>query len=254
VLRAKPGSEVLAVHQEASNAFGRIPLLATRTFGSGKVLFMGTDGAWRWRKGVEDLYHYRFWGQVVRWMAYQRNMAKGESMRLYYSPEQPQVRQTISLQANVMDRTGEPMQQGDVRVRIESPSGQTEGIRLAAQGGEWGAFAGLWTAGEPGPHRVTLRSDATDTTLETTIFVQGSALEQIGKPARPEVLEELSRVSKGEVVRWNQREKLIESLQKLPQPPDQLRRLQLWSNPWVAGLMISGLAIFWIGRKWLGLF
>jgi hypothetical protein len=84
--------------------------------------------------------------------------------------------------------------------------------------------------------------------------VQGSALEQIGKPARPEVLEELSRVSKGEVVRWNQREKLIESLQKLPQPPDQLRRLQLWSNPWVAGLMISGLAIFWIGRKWLGLF
>jgi hypothetical protein len=254
VLRAKPGSEVLAVHQEASNAFGRIPLLATRTFGSGKVLFMGTDGAWRWRKGVEDLYHYRFWGQVVRWMAYQRNMAKGESMRLYYSPEQPQVRQTISLQANVMDRTGEPMQQGDVRVRIESPSGQTEGIRLAAQGGEWGAFAGLWTANEPGPHRVTLRSDATDTTLETTIFVQGSALEQIGKPARTEVLEELSRVSKGEVVRWNQRDKLIESLQNLPQPPDQLRRLQLWSNPWVAGMMISGLAIFWISRKWLGLF
>jgi hypothetical protein len=181
-------------------------------------------------------------------------MAKGESMRLYYSPEQPQVRQTISLQANVMDRTGEPMQQGDVRVRIESPSGQTEGIRLAAQGGEWGAFAGLWTANEPGPHRVTLRSDATDTTLETTIFVQGSALEQIGKPARPEVLEELSRVSKGEVVRWNQRDKLIESLQNLPQPPDQLRRLQLWSNPWVAGMMISGLAIFWISRKWLGLF
>ena len=45
---------------------------------------MGTDGAWRWRKGVEDKYHYRFWGQVVRWMAYQRNMAKGETMRLYY--------------------------------------------------------------------------------------------------------------------------------------------------------------------------
>jgi len=56
------------------------------------------------------------------------------------------------------------------------------------------------------------------------------------------------------VVRWNQRDKLIESLQNLPQPPDQLRRLQLWSNPWVAGMMISGLAIFWISRKWLGLF
>ena len=65
---------------------------------------MGTDGAWRWRKGVEDKYHYRFWGQVVRWMAYQRNMAKGETMRLYYVPDQPKMNQTLALHANVMDR------------------------------------------------------------------------------------------------------------------------------------------------------
>ena len=103
VLRAKAGSEVLAVHKDAANEFGRLPLLATRTFGAGKVLFMGTDGAWRWRKGVEDKYHYRFWGQVVRWMAYQRNMAKGETMRLYYVPDQPRMNQTVSLHANIMD-------------------------------------------------------------------------------------------------------------------------------------------------------
>ena len=80
VLRAKAGSEVLAVHEDAGNEYGRIPLLVTRTYGAGKVLYMATDGAWRWRKGVEDRYHYRFWGQVVRWMAYRRNMAKGERM------------------------------------------------------------------------------------------------------------------------------------------------------------------------------
>ena len=78
--------------------------LVTQTFGAGKVLFMGTDGAWRWRKGVEDKYHYRFWGQVVRWMAYQRNMAKGETMRLYYSPDQPQLGKSVTLKANVMER------------------------------------------------------------------------------------------------------------------------------------------------------
>ena len=67
-VRAKAGTEVLAVHKDVANQYGRLPLLATRTYGAGKVLFMGTDGAWRWRKGVEDKYHYRFWGQVVRWM------------------------------------------------------------------------------------------------------------------------------------------------------------------------------------------
>ena len=117
VIRAKAGAEILAVHQDMSNASGRLPLLVTRPFGAGKVLFMGTDGAWRWRKGVEDKYHYRFWGQVVRWMAYQRNMAKGESMRLFYNPDQPAIRQTISLNAHVMDTSGEPLQDGKLSHR-----------------------------------------------------------------------------------------------------------------------------------------
>ena len=51
VLRAKVGSQVLAVHATESNENGRVALLVTKTFGAGKILFMGTDGAWRWRKG-----------------------------------------------------------------------------------------------------------------------------------------------------------------------------------------------------------
>ncbi|MEO8351158.1 MAG: hypothetical protein ABI680_05465, partial [Chthoniobacteraceae bacterium] len=88
-IRAKAGTEILATHATETNRFGRIPLIVTKTYGAGKILFMGTDGAWRWRKGVEDKYHYRFWGQVVRWMAYQRNMSQGENMRLFYSPDRP---------------------------------------------------------------------------------------------------------------------------------------------------------------------
>src|SRR2546430_1436908 len=82
--------------------------------------------------------HYRFWGEVVRWMAYQRNMAKGETMRLYYSPDQPQVRQTLSLSANVMERNGEPLSKGDVTARIVAPSGKIETVRFTAAGDEWG--------------------------------------------------------------------------------------------------------------------
>ncbi len=107
VLRAKPGSQVLATHDSSSSRAGRRPLIVTKTFGNGKVLFMASDGAWRWRKGVEDRYHYRFWGQVVRWMAYQRNMAEGQSIRLIYSPDRPKQDESITLQANVMTSTGD---------------------------------------------------------------------------------------------------------------------------------------------------
>ena len=253
VVRAKTGSETLAVHKDITNKHGRLPLLVTRTFGAGKVLFMGTDGAWRWRKGVEDKYHYRFWGQVVRWMAYQRNMAKGETMRLYYAPDQPLVRQTLVLHANVMETSGEPLAKGDVTARITAPSGQSETVRFTSAGDEWGVFDARFTAKEPGKHQVRLFCKETNATLDTSFFVQGDTAELPGKPARPEVMEEIARVTRSRVLEPDKLDQLVQSLASLTEPPSSIRRVQLWSHPATAGLVILLLSIFWIGRKAVGL-
>jgi hypothetical protein len=253
ILSAKPGTETLCVHQETSNRFGRLPLLVTRTFGAGKVLFMGTDGAWRWRKGVEDRYHYRFWGQVVRWMAYRRNIAQGETMRLYYSPERPQVRQTLSVTANVMEPSGEPLSSGAVTLRAVSPSRRVETVRLKSTGGQWGAFSGRYTPTEPGEHQLTLFCKETDATLETTLYVQGVALEQIGKPSRPEVLEEIARVTRGQVLDLSRIDEVTGWLAAMPDPPASVRRISLWSHPATVSILIALATLFWIGRKGVGL-
>ncbi len=253
VIRAKAGAEVLAVHRDASNEHGRLPLLVTRTFGAGKILFMGTDGAWRWRKGVEDKYHYRFWGQVVRWMAYQRNMAKGETMRLFYSPDQPQLRQTIALNAHVMEKSGEPLSKGDVTARIVAPSGKSETVKLLSAGEEWGVFQGQYVPEEAGQHDVTLACKQTGTSLQATFFVQGASRELVGKPARPEVLEEIARVTRGQSVEASKISEIVRMLAELPLPPPSVRRLQIWSHPLVCGLVVVLLAAFWIGRKVVGL-
>jgi len=253
VVRARPGVEVLAVHKDSENKFGRLPLLATRTYGAGKVLFMGTDGAWRWRRGVEDKYHYRFWGQVVRWMAYQRNMAKGETMRLYYSPDQPQIDATLTLSANVMNRGGEPLQGGDVTARITAPSGKAESIGFVSSGDAWGAYSAQFTAPEPGRHKVVLTCKQTGAVLEASFFVQGQTTERIGRPARPEVLDEIARVTRGKVMRVDRPEEIVTSVASLPDPAPSIRRVQVWCHPLTAGLVIALMGIFWIGRKIIGL-
>jgi hypothetical protein len=253
VLRAKAGSEVLCVHKDVSNDYGRMPLLVTRTFGAGKVLFMGTDGAWRWRKGVEDKYHYRFWGQVVRWMAYQRNMAKGELMRFYYVPDQPKRNQVLALHANVMDKGGEPLHQGDVTARITAPSGKAELVHLTTAGDEWGEFTGRFQAEEPGSHKVTLFCKQTGASLDTTFFVQGVAAERPGRPARPEVLEELARVTGGKVIDPGKIDQVVQSLADLPEPPPSVRRIPLWAHPVLGAALIGLLGVFWVGRKVIGL-
>ncbi len=63
-----------------------------------------------------------------------------------------------------------------------------------------------------GQHQVTLRCVQTDASLEAKLFVQGAALERIGKPARPEVLEELARVSKGKVLELDKMENVVEAI------------------------------------------
>ncbi|MEM9645369.1 MAG: hypothetical protein AAF989_10270, partial [Planctomycetota bacterium] len=253
VQRSRPGTETLAVHGEITNRYGRLPLLVTRTFGAGKVLFMGTDGAWRWRKGVEDKYHYRFWGQVVRWMAYQRNMARGESMRFYYKPDQPGRGQTMSLTAHAVSKSGEPLQNGIVVAQVTSPSGQSHTIRMTAEGDQWGVFNGQFTPKEPGRHEVLVTSPQTDSDLETSFFVQGQLSEPVGDPARPEVLQELAIVTGGLSVRPDQIAQIVDRLAKLPVPPPALKRVQLWCHPLAALCLVVALGLFWVGRKSKGL-
>ncbi|MFM8290854.1 MAG: hypothetical protein ACKOC4_04035, partial [Planctomycetia bacterium] len=251
----KAGSEVLAVHEDAGNEYGRIPLLVTRTYGAGKVLYMATDGAWRWRKGVEDKYHYRFWGQVVRWMAYRRNMAKGERMSLAFAPEQPQLGQSLALDARVAQASGEPLSRGEVAARITAPSGAVETVRFVppAGEGEWGVFAASFTPHEPGKHAVRLACKETGDVLDASFFVQGQAAEGIGRAARPEVLAEIAQVTKGRLVPPGEIASIIESLATLPEPPPSVRRLQLWCHPAVALAIVGMLGLFWVLRKRQGL-
>ncbi len=255
VVRAKAGTEVLAVHEDATNEYGRIPLLITRPYGAGKVLYMATDGAWRWRKGVEDKYHYRFWSQVVRWMAYRRNMAKGERMGLSFAPEQPQLGQSVALDARVSQANGEPLSRGEVAARITSPSGVVETVRFAPPAGDtaWGVFASAYTPREPGKHEVLLQCKETGDRLEASFFVQGTTAEGIGRAARPNVLAEIAQVTKGKVVPPEEVASIIESLAKLPEPPPRVRRLQLWCHPVVAISLVGLLGLFWVLRKQQGL-
>ena len=254
VLRAKVGSQVLAVHSTDSNGSGRIPLLVTKTFGAGKILFMGTDGAWRWREGVEDKYHYRFWGQVARWMAYQRNMAGGESMRLFYSPDRPKTGETLSLNANVMALDGEPLQNGTVNIQIVAPSGNTQTVKLSAQtdAEQWGLFSGFFVPEENGEHQVTLSCRETGTSLDATISVQGLEREKIGRPINLEVLREIAAITRGKLVAADQMAAMISEIGELPEPEPQIRRIRLWAHPVWAGTILLLLTVFWVGRKLVG--
>lgn len=253
VRKSKPGAEVLAVHSTLRNDSGRVPVLVTRSFGNGKVLFMGTDGAWRWRRGVEDKYHYRFWGQVVRWMAHQRHLAAGERVRLSFTPETPRNNDTVFLLATVFDAGGFPIEKGNVSAQIAAPSGSTERIELNAVPGGWGVFKGEFIPKIGGQYKVTITNETGGQKLETPILVEQPTREKIGQPANFAVLREMAEITRGAAGGVSELDSILQKIALLPEPKPMEKRIQLWSEWWSGAGLLALLAVYWTARKLSGM-
>lgn len=252
VEKSRPGSDVLAVHASYRNEWGRLPLLVTRDAGSGKVLFLGTDSAWRWRRGVEDKYHYRFWGQVVRWMAHQRHLAEKQGIRLTYSPETPQAGDTVFLQSTVLDPSGFPVDRGPVTGQAANPQGRAEQLEFTQVEGGWGVFKSSFTASEAGKYKVTVDSAPNGRHLETELTVAPPQVEKEGEPVDAQTLREIAAISHGAAFGPDDFAKAINQVSLLPAPQPAERRIRIWSSPFWGGAILLLLTIYWVGRKWIG--
>lgn len=253
VIRNKPGTEVLAMHATQRNEWGRLPLLVASNAGNGKVLFMGLETAWRWRRGVEDLYHYRFWSQVVRWMAHKRYLAAEKGIRLSYAPERPALGETVFLQAIVSDDSGFPVREGTVSGRVAQPDGTVESFNMDLQEDGWGLFTSRLQVKAPGSMRVTLNA-SNGARLETEIPVLESDRERVGQPANFGALREVAGTTRGEFFEVSRAREAFEEVSVLPEVEPAQARIRLWSEPgWILGLGLLLMA-YWVGRKVAGMF
>jgi hypothetical protein len=251
--KSRPGSEVVAVHSSLRNSWGRMPLLVTRAAGNGKVLFMGTDSAWRWRRGVEDKYHYRFWSQVVRWMAHQRHLSEKQGIRLTYSPEVPQAGETVFLQSTVLDAAGFPIEDGRVIGKIMAPSGRAERLEFTPVEGGWGVFKTSFVPSEGGQYRVSITAEQHQRKLDTDLSIVQPQVEKEGQPVNGPLLRELASLTQGANASYDALEQVLQQISTLPEPKPLEQRFRIWSSPWWGGFILVLLGIYWTGRKLAGM-
>lgn len=251
IRKSRPGATVLAVHESQRNEFGRLPLLVTRDFGNGKVLFLGTDGAWRWRKGVEDRYHYRFWAQVVRWMAHQRHLAGNAGIRLSFAPENPRQGDTIYLLATVFDASGFPIESGRVTADVSGPSGKQERLEFSPVSEGWGVFKANFVPMEPGVFK--LRVSGPGQEIETELLVNAVNRERLGQPANLAILREVAELTQGAAGTPGELEAIVQKISVLPEPKPIEIRIRIWSEWWWGALLLGLLGGYWVSRKVYGM-
>ena len=176
-------------------------------------------------------------------------------MRLFYSPDRPRTGQVLTLNANVMSATGEPLRDAAVIAQIAAPSGKISSVRLLPAGEEaWGLFTATFSPVEPGPHQVQLSCAESGGNLQATISVQGTSREKLGQPARYDVMREIAQITRGKVLSADNPAAIVAAVAALPELEPVERRIPLWAHPAWAGILIVMLGVFWVGRKAVGAF
>ena len=186
-------------------------------------------------------------------MAYQRSMTQGELVRLFYSPDRPEAGAQLTLYANAMGSSGEPLSEGTLVVQALSPSGKPKSIRLSPSDEEWGLFTGTFVPEEYGDYQLKLTCRENRAELETTLSVRGFGRERIGQPARRDVMEEIATITRGKTIDLDDIGGLTDELAALPEPTPETRRLRIWCHPAWTLTIVSLFGLFWTGRKFLGM-
>ena len=188
-------------------------------------------------------------------MSYQRNMAAGQRIRLYFSPERPVPGDTVTFNANAFDENGAPLEEGNVIIDAMLPDGNSQRISLIKNDSAWGSFTGRIKIDQPGEWNLIARlSGSEGSFVEAKLLAQGIELEKVGQPSKPEVLEEMARIAQGRILNSAQLPDLIKEIHSLPKPRPVENRLPIWSHWLTVTILILLLAIFWTGRKLNGSF
>jgi len=150
------GATALLVHPYRLAGATKLPLLAIQRVGTGKVMWLGIEGTWRWRKEVGDKYHYRFWAQAMRWLIKKQfSSSQGDPRaRLSLDRAKCELGESVEIEAYCLGPGGFPLENARVWVRIERAGGQSRRLAMEAKKGGWGVYRALFRPTQPGVHTV----------------------------------------------------------------------------------------------------
>ena len=249
------GALALLVHPFRLAGAGKLPILATQRVGAGKVMYLGTEETWRWRRSVGDLRHYRFWAQAVRWLVKKRFIEKGRRVSLGVDRAECAVGERVAVEAYCLGPDGFPLEKGEVWVEVDDGKAKRRVALEPAKGG-WGLYRGSVTPSRPGetklrpvvsvyglkPLDVTVKITVTKPDLEPGFLAQDRA-----------ALESVAKDSGGQYISWGEGRRLPDLLGKRAE-----RRIltseyaPCRSGGWYLFMALT-LSAAWLARKRSGL-
>ena len=245
--------------REAKNA-----ILVSQQVGNGKVAMMLTDRTWRLREGVGDIYHHRFWGQLVRWGAGPNLRSGTSSVRLGTDNLSYTGDDRIQITARLLDIEKNPVRDESLKAEVWRDGEKLTTIQMSyleGSPGLHGARAGPFSGS--GDYQIKLVGKKAAELLEadgeggvsTAFRVVGamSPVELSETTLNRPLLDTLADLSGGRVVAPEDAQQLAGLFLTGEETREELRETRLWDHWILLALFCALLTSEWGIRRGSGL-
>jgi hypothetical protein len=192
----KPAATVLA-EVDAPASRGTIVLMAEAPVGNGRVVWIGTDETFRWRRNVGDSMFWRFWGQALRTAA-RRDDHPPDANWLVVTPGRCEPDSPVLVELNLVDESKKPVEVAVQKIEITPPGGAAATAVELRPAGRPGLYAGTFTPDAAGRHDVRHGTGATGLSAECVVSEPSRERAQAGVDR--EALRSLADLSGGAVI------------------------------------------------------
>ena len=251
------GAETMVEITPGDQNQDRSPLLVTKLFGQGRVVYFASDETWRWRYDVADLHHQRFWNQLATWtmrtpFAVSNSFASLDSGSRVYTPKE-----SILIRAMLKRDDLRPLLDASARVAVHRKGQPTITLPLDQEAEARGFYRTTLDPLPEGSYRVSLEVNgipASALELETQFMVQPPPdVEMLTLACNEVALRQLGAATGGGSFKLDEVDSLSEKLERFRTGSIVESQTNLWQSfPWFA-VIVCLLSAEWYLRKREGL-
>jgi hypothetical protein len=240
-------------------------LMVASQAGLGKVAMLNFDQTWRFRYGVGDTIHHKFWGQLMRWGAGE-NLASGtEHVRLGTRKLNYETGEKVRVMARLVDESFRPLADAEVGIAVYNEDGQVVLRKnLAFQAQSHGMYETEFESlTEPGAYRIELTGAKVDELLaqenvrtvdqKLTILSEGNPVELGEVSVNPELAARVASLSGGVVARPDEAAQVLSLFGEATKEVEETKETKLWDNWMILALAVAAATAEWILRRKGGL-
>ncbi|MDE0817700.1 MAG: hypothetical protein OSA92_08575 [Pirellulaceae bacterium] len=254
VLRPHPLATVLATHPTDKTVDRQQlqPLIATRRYGKGEVVYIGFNETWRLRKKYGERFYRQFWGQMIyrlglgRALGQQKRFSPSTDLTTYQTGE----RVTVTVEAYSTDykELSVDSLKGRLLRQVGGSSLQVDEISIPIARDNV-VFETSIAALEAGSYRLMVLDPETDTEFEIGFDVTTVSRERLDVVRNTPLQQQLANITGGQACELFELPELLDGLEAKPLEQYSHRQLPLWNTWLMLILVLTMMHTEWLVRK-----